>query len=114
MGYWKSPQEMGLTQDEIDKIVNQLWTEHNANAETKCHDCGVSPSEKHKHGCDVARCVNCGGQCLSCDCDEPSEDMWTGLWPGIKECYEQKLITKSEHGNGQWMFDLNTLATQSK
>lgn len=34
-------------------------------------------------------------------------DIWTGLWPGIKECYEQKLIAYGSGGEG-WVFDLNT------
>ncbi len=37
-------------------------------APRKCHDCGAKPGEKHKGGCDVARCPRCGGQAISCNC----------------------------------------------
>ena len=34
-------------------------------------------------------------------------EVWSGIWPGIKECYEQKLIAYGSGGEG-WVFDLNT------
>lgn len=54
-----------------------------------CPDCGVAPKKEHQEGCDVARCVGCGQQQLSCDVhiDTPMQT-WTGLWPGVEECQE--------------------------
>lgn len=33
-----------------------------------CHDCDAKPGALHDLGCDVERCVLCGGQSISCDC----------------------------------------------
>ena len=53
-----------------------------------CHDCGVEPGQPHVHGCDVARCLNCGSQAISCDCPEDvlGDDVWTGEFPGVEDC----------------------------
>jgi len=55
-----------------------------------CHDCGVKPGELHVKGCDVERCPDCGGQYISCGCEDSSTKRlpWTGEWPGVKECRE--------------------------
>jgi hypothetical protein len=62
-----------------------------------CGDCGVKPGMQHWGGCDVARCLWTGMQRLACkwfgldplltehDC---GADVWTGEWPGDKECRE--------------------------
>lgn len=57
-----------------------------------CHDCGVLPGQAHIGGCDVARCLVCGGQWLSCGCEKGEGDIWTGLWPGTISCYEYGLV----------------------
>lgn len=111
---FKTSKEMGLSQKEIDEIVERLLKERELLSD--CPDCGVAPGKIHEGCCDVARCTKCGSQYISCDCEDPMPDVWSGLWPGLKECYEQKLIcfdtcvwpdTKNPIG---WCFDLNELA----
>lgn len=61
-----------------------------------CFDCGAGLGELHAHGCDVERCPYCGGQMISCFCDDsfpdgvPDKDRmpWDGFWPGDRECEE--------------------------
>jgi hypothetical protein len=78
------------TLDQLELIMLKAMV----NAKEKCHDCGVSPGEIHTPGCDVARCLSCGGQRLSCTCedDKGDGDVWTGLWPGTLECFEYGLV----------------------
>lgn len=59
-----------------------------------CPDCSAEPGRPHEENCDVAVCLATGDQRLSCgalgtehdgDC---GEDIWTGQWPGLRECTE--------------------------
>ena len=103
-----TPEQKGLTQQEVDQKVEELWAKETARGLHNCHDCAVKPGEEHIDGCDTARCSICKGQLLSCDCEDGESDIWTGMWPGIKECYEQKLICWDDSIAQQWCFDLNT------
>ncbi len=104
-----TPEQKGLTSKEIDEICERLWKE-TLDSAGDCHDCGVKPNKRHKEGCDCASCTSCGGQRLMCDCKTGKPSIWTGIWDGKKECYEQKLICYSENSSfpSEWVFDLNT------
>jgi len=75
-------------------MLETLMLEAMSRSNEKCPDCGVSPGEAHLPGCDVARCLSCGGQRLSCRCEDNGGDgdIWTGLWPGTIECFEYGLV----------------------
>ena len=37
---------------------------------TRCGDCGAQVGYFHHMGCDCERCPSCGGQLISCDCED--------------------------------------------
>ena len=37
---------------------------------SRCGDCGAVKGHVHHWGCDCDRCPACGGQLLSCDCED--------------------------------------------
>lgn len=110
-----TPKQLGLNQQQIDEICERLWKEDCKSSKSHCNDCNAAPGERHMEGCDVTRCTSCGCQRLGCNCEGGEPDIWTGLWPGIKECYEQKLICfdtcpypkEKELNAKHWCFDLN-------
>ena len=101
-----TPESQNLTQEQIQEICEFLWKKECEI--TKCPDCQVNPGEQHDRYCDVARCTSCGHQLLSCECEDGEADIWTGYWPGVKECYERKMIA-FDTASGTWCFDLNSL-----
>lgn len=101
-------QDMGLTDDAMEKIRQELWAEENATS-GKCPACLTEIGQHHKDGCDVARCMKCCGQFISCDCKKPKPDTWDGLWPNTRFCYENKLVCW-DTASSRYMFDLNEAA----
>jgi len=87
-------------------LLNGLLAEEKKDPNRKCPDCGAEPDKRHREGCDVARCLNTGIQRLQCDCEKCGDDIWTGMWPGIQECYDQKLLC-FDTATSTIMFDLN-------
>lgn len=111
---WISAEEYGLTPDQIDTIVEALWKEEQVGIK-ECRDCGVQVGEKHIPGCDKAVCPSCKIQALQCECGSEEMNVWDGLYPGTRDCYEKKLIcTYSDSPRNlnplnpsTWTFDLN-------
>lgn len=104
------PDELKLSPSDVKKIADDLMLAENKRFIKKntCPDCGVSPNKKHTGSCDVARCTVCGGQLLSCDCEKGKPDIWTGLWPGVQECYDKQMVVY-DTASKQFCFDLNSL-----
>ena len=106
---WNSIHKFGLSDEEIDKIAEELIAIEKAENDIRCPDCSVIPGKRHREICDVARCTTCGGQRLSCDCEDGEPDVWDGIWPGTIEALEQRLICCWDNSQ-DWIADLNELA----
>jgi len=106
---WNSIHKFGLSDKEIDEIAKDLIKKETNQPLRACHDCGVEVNQKHLRGCDVARCLKCGGQRLGCDCKRGHGDIWTGIWPGTIDALEQRLICCWDDSR-EWTADLNELA----
>ena len=106
---WNSIHKFGVSDKEIQEIADRLIKEEKEGDKPNCHDCDVEPGKQHEENCDVARCSTCGGQRLSCDCEDGGEDIWTGIWPGTIEALEQNLIC-CWGDTKEWRADLNELA----
>lgn len=95
------------SQDTLDELLAE---ERNKYLGRDCNDCGVKQGQPHASMCDVARCLNCGGQLLGCECDGGDEerdgDIWDGIWPGMVSCYERKAVYNDK---GKLRLDLNNI-----
>lgn len=40
-----------------------------AEPQERCSDCGAKNGYPHHWGCDAERCPSCGGQLITCDCE---------------------------------------------
>jgi hypothetical protein len=107
MAYWKTTADMGLTPEQINAKCEELWQKEKLRSNRNCGDCGAKVGEAHLDYCDVPHCEACGVQKLQCECGDKESCVWDGFWPGIKECYQQKLII-FDSGRNEWCFDLNT------
>lgn len=68
-----------------------------------CPDCGVTPGQPHKTGCDIERCSVCGRQRISCECKKRQDKAfarWTGFWPGELEAKELGIDLNEFHRQG--------------
>ena len=106
---WRTAEEMGLSPEQIDAKVEELWRQDQEHVRPTCSDCWATIGEKHDPRCDVARCTKCRGQRLSCQCTDGDSDTWDGMWPRTRECYEKKLIAYEDTVIHAWSFDYNRL-----
>lgn len=72
-----------------------------------CGDCAATPGSYHTLGCDTERCMDCGGQLISCDCNGTSlaneaRELWTGVRPGVEQCHNLGWFAKRIPGLTGW------------
>ncbi len=89
-------------------LLDRLWDEASRNLGS-CSDCGVPAGDPHNYGCDVAQCEKTGAQRLTCGCGDCGADVWDGVWPGTRDCYELRFVCRCQD-TGNFMFDYNRLA----
>lgn len=65
-----SPVKFG---DEVHKYLDAETLKMVKNYEGPCGDCAVAKGGYHHPGCDMEECPVCGGQLISCSCDENAE-----------------------------------------
>jgi len=54
-----------------DGLVLPVSLEHFNEPDGRCHDCSIKHGRQHHPGCDVERCPRCGGQRITCGCENP-------------------------------------------
>jgi hypothetical protein len=56
--------------------MKKIWNEQveEGYQESPCHDCNTPLGGYHHPGCDNERCPICGGQLISCGCEDSEEE----------------------------------------
>lgn len=52
------------------KVCDPSDFDEGAPSNTRCHDCNALFCHLHHWGCDAERCPACGGQMISCACED--------------------------------------------
>jgi len=68
---------------DYERIRNGGEQRYGAVEPCQCHDCGVMPDGYHHPGCDIEECPRCGGQLISCRCNESGT--FADLMPRIRQ-----------------------------
>ena len=121
---WATGDLLKLSKQEMQRIADKLYEEAKKEATKRCPDCGAKPGAVHGVNCDVARCLICKGQLLSCDCQYGKPDIWDGVWPGTQGCHRELLISilvpdshnpcMADRLSIKWQFDMNTFTSEQK
>lgn len=89
--YWNPDKEWN-TPDLCQEIASIMKT--HGLVPTRCPDCSVEDGEFHHENCDVERCMECGSQRITCECDSLTRMPWNGEWPFLDICRKHNLWSK--------------------
>lgn len=56
----------------------------------RCHDCNVLYGQLHHPGCDVERCPICGGQRMTCGCDDKTSEYFKKYYIDLSQINKKK------------------------